>query len=405
MDFRECELSPILVEGVEKRREQLVGISRFIWENPEVGYEEYKASEILVNALEEGGFDITHKACGMETAFIAQLRSPHQGPCIALLAEYDSLGPLGHACGHNLFSVAAVGGALALADVLERTGGVVMVLGTPAEEGVVPDAGGKITMIEQGVFDNVDVAMMCHAEGRTIIERELVAATVLECTFTGKAAHAGGSPQEGINALNAGALTIMNINAYRQHLPPKVVINPVIQESSRIQNTIPEKCVLSMSVRAANKSILLNVLERVKNCIQAGAIATGCSVEITLRNKVYEDLVPNHSLALSFKQALDYLQVPSIQKETANYSWDVGNVSHVCPTLAPYIKIGPESLVGHTDEFREASNSQDGYGGMIVAAKAMALTAMCYLTDTALRKSVQAEFKAAHPEVTMSAPF
>lgn len=394
MDFRECELSPILVEGVEKRREQLVGISRFIWENPEVGYEEYKASEILVNALEEGGFDITHKACGMETAFIAQLRSPHQGPCIALLAEYDSLGPLGHACGHNLFSVAAVGGALALADVLERTGGVVMVLGTPAEEGVVPDAGGKITMIEQGVFDNVDVAMMCHAEGRTIIERELVAATVLECTFTGKAAHAGGSPQEGINALNAGALTIMNINAYRQHLPPRVVINPVIQESSRIQNTIPERCVLSMSVRASDRNTLHNVLERIGNCIQASALATGCTVETSLRNKIYEDLLPNHHLGLAFKEALDCLGVSSIQREAANYSWDVGNVSHVCPTLAPYIKIGPESLVGHTNEFREASNSPDGYEGMIVGAKAMALTGLRYLTDITLREKVQTEFKA-----------
>lgn len=394
MDLRERELSPILVEGVEKRREQLVGISRFIWENPEVGYKEYKACEILVSTLEENGFNITRKACGMDTAFIAQLRSTRQGPCIALLAEYDSLGDQGHACGHNLFSVAAVGSALALAEVLERIGGAVMVLGAPAEEGVVPDAGGKITMVEQGVFDNVDVAMMCHAEGRTIIERELVAATVLECTFTGKAAHAGGSPQEGINALNAGALTIMNINAYRQHLPPRVVINPVIQESSRIQNTIPERCVLSMSVRASDRNTLHNVLERIGNCIQASALATGCTVETSLRNKIYEDLLPNHHLGLAFKEALDCLGVSSIQREAANYSWDVGNVSHVCPTLAPYIKIGPESLVGHTNEFREASNSPDGYEGMIVGAKAMALTGLRYLTDITLREKVQTEFKA-----------
>ena len=249
-------------------------------------------------------------------------------------------------------------------------------------------------MVEQGVFDNVDVAMMCHAEGRTIIERELVAATVLECTFTGKAAHAGGSPQEGINALNAGALTIMNINAYRQHLPPRVVINPVIQESSRIQNTIPERCVLSMSVRASDRNTLHNVLERIGNCIQASALATGCTVETSLRNKIYEDLLPNHHLGLAFKEALDCLGVSSIQREAANYSWDVGNVSHVCPTLAPYIKIGPESLVGHTNEFREASNSPDGYEGMIVGAKAMALTGLRYLTDITLREKVQTEFKA-----------
>lgn len=394
MDLKDCELGRIVVDSVEKRREKLVGISKFIWENPEIGYKEYKACEILVDTLEENGFNVTRKACGMDTAFVAQLRSSRQGPCIALLAEYDSLGDQGHACGHNLFSVAAVGTALALADVLERTGGAVMVLGTPAEEGVVPNAGGKITMLEQGAFDNADIAMMCHAENRTIIERELAAATVLECVFTGKAAHAGGSPHEGINALSAGVLTINNINAYRQHMPPRAIVNPVIQESSKMQNTIPERCVLSMSVRASDRNTLHTVLERIGNCIQAGALATGCTVETSLRNRIYEDLLPNHHLGLAFKEALNCLGISSIQKEAANYSWDVGNVSHVCPTLAPYIKIGSESLVGHTNEFREASNSPDGYEGMIVGAKAMALTGLHYLTDATLREKVQNEFKA-----------
>lgn len=382
-----------IVNEIDDRKDELISLSSYIWNNPELGYEEYKACGVLSDALEKEGFEITKKAANLDTAFIAVKKSKKEGPCIALMSEYDALEGIGHGCGHNLFSVSAVGAAFGLSKIIDETGGTIMVIGTPAEEGTVPNAGGKVIMIEKGIFDNVDIAMICHAEGRTIIERELAASAVVEAIFTGKAAHAGGSPHEGINALSAGVLSINNINALRQHFLPRVVVNVIISEGGIGQNTIPDKCVLKMSVRADKKEVLGDVIEKVSNCVKAGALATGCGYEINMPKKIYENLVPNHNLALSFKEALDILGIPSIQSESANYGWDAGNVSHVCPTVAPYIKIGKDNLIGHTDEFREASNSKEGYDGMIVGAKAMAITTVSYLIDKELRERVQAEFK------------
>lgn len=382
-----------VLEEINQREEELINVSKFIWSNPEVGYEEYKASNELINVLEREGFEITRKVAGLDTAFVATKKSKKEGPCVGIMSEYDSLGKLGHACGHNLFSVSAVGAAVGLSKVIDEIGGTIKVIGTPAEEGIVPNAGGKVILLENGVFDDVDIAMICHAEGRTIIERELVASATLEVTFRGKAAHAGGAPHKGINALSAGIAAINNINALRQHFLPRVSVNAIITEGGVTENTIPDKCVIKMSVRAEKREVLSDVIEKVKNSVKAGAEFIGCSYKIEMPKKIYENLVPNHTLALSFKEALDILGVPSIQNESANYAWDVGNISHVCPTIAPYIKIGPSSLVGHTDEFREASNSEDGYKGMMIGAKAMAITCINYLTDKELQKEVLAEFE------------
>lgn len=384
----------IVLKEIELQKNQLIDMSKFIWSNPEIGYQEYQASRILSESLEKQGFEVTLKAAGLDTAFVGLKKGRKDGPCVAIMSEYDALEGLGHACGHNLFSVSAIGAAIGLSKVIDEVGGSIMVLGTPAEEGTVPNAGGKIHMIEKGLFDNVNLAMICHAEGRTIIERVLSASTVIEAVFTGKAAHAGGSTHEGINALSAGVLSINNINAIRQHFLPGVIVNVIISEGGIGQNTIPDKCLLKLSVRAEKGQVLEDVLNKVINCIKAGALATDCKYEIYSPKKAYENLIPNHNLGLSFKDALDYLGVPSIQRETASYSWDAGNVSHVCPTIAPYIKIGKENLVGHTDEFREASNSEEGLEAMIIGAKAMALTAIDYLTNIELREKIEIEFKA-----------
>lgn len=386
-------LVEIAINEIDNRKDELVELSNYIWHNPELGYKEYKACKVLADTLEKEGFQLTRKAAGLDTAFVAVKEGAKEGPCIALMAEYDALPEIGHACGHNLFSVSAVGAALGLSKVIDESGGTIMVIGTPAEEGTVPDAGGKIIMLEEGIFDNVDIAMICHAEGRTIVERQLVASAVVKAVFTGKAAHAGGSPHEGINALSAGILTINNINALRQHFLPRVVVNTIITEGGVTQNTIPDKCVLEMSVRADKREVLADVMEVINNCVKAGAIATGCSYEISSPKKTYENLISNHNLALAFKEALDILGEPSIPTEATNYGWDAGNVSHVCPTIAPYIKIGKEELVGHTDEFREASNSEEGYSGMLIGAKAMAITSISYIIDEDLRQKVEEEFK------------
>lgn len=382
-----------IMEEIDSKKDELVKLSQYIWENPELGYEEFKAKEVLCDYLEKEGFEVNRDVADLETAFVAVKNGKGKGPKVAIMSEYDALPEIGHACGHNVFSVASVGAAVGVAKVLEEIDGSIVVIGTPAEEGTVPNAGSKAILIEKGVFDDVDAAMMCHAEGRNIVERQLVASATMYASFKGKPAHAGGSPHEGINALTAGVLTINNINALRQHFLPRVIVNPIITEGGVAQNTIPDKCSMKFSIRADKKAVLYNVLEKVEKCIEAAALVTGCTHEHSLPNYIYEDLTPNHVLSNSFKSALDFLDISYLDFESANYAWDAGNVSYVCPTIAPYIKIGSENLVGHTEEFKAASNSEEGFNGMIIGAKAMALTTLDYLTSEELRKEVDAEFK------------
>lgn len=382
-----------IIEEIDSKKDELVKLSQYIWENPELGYKEIKAKEALCNYLEKQGFEVNRDVAGLETAFVAVKNGKGKGPKVAIMSEYDALPEIGHACGHNVFSVASIGAAIGVGKVLKEIDGSVSVIGTPAEEGTVPNAGSKAILIENGVFDDIDAAMMCHAEGRTIVERQLVASATMQASFKGKPAHAGGSPHEGINALTAGVLTINNINALRQHFLPRVIVNPIITEGGVAQNTIPDKCSMKFSIRSEKKAELYKVLEKVEKCIEAAALVTGCTYEHSLSNYIYEDLTPNHVLSNSFKANLDLLEVPYLDFESANYAWDVGNVSYVCPTIAPYIKIGPENLIGHTEGFKAASNSPEGFDGMIIGAKAMALTTLDYLTSEELRKEVAAEFK------------
>jgi len=392
MDDRYNKYLNKILDKIDAHKQEFISTSTYLWNNPEIGYKEYKASEALVKLLKTNGFEVDTNIAGLETAFIAAVKGKKPGPTIGLMSEYDALEGLGHACGHNLFSVASVAAAIGLKEVIDEIGGTVKVIGTPAEEGIVRNAGGKVILAENGVFNDIDIAMICHAEGRTIIERKLIAAMMLEVSFTGKAAHAGGSPEKGINALTAGVLTINNINALRQHFLPGTIVNPIITEGGIGHNTIPHKCELKMSIRAQNREILKDVLDMVKRCVEASALVTGCKYDINMPNKVYEDLRPNHALALAFKDALDYLGVDYIQREDANYSWDAGNISHLCPTIAPYIKIGSDNLVGHTEEFKNASCSEDGFNGMIIGAKAMAIASLRYLLDKELRDRVHSEF-------------
>lgn len=378
---------------IDNKREKFVDTAVYIWENPEIGYEEYKAMDILTKVLEEEGFKIEKNVAGMDTAFVAIKDSGKEGPRVGIVSEYDALPEIDHACGHNLFGVASIAAAIGLSKVIDEVGGSIKVLGSPAEEGTVPNAGGKIFMIQEGLFDDVDIAMMCHAEGRTIIERQLVASGAMKIVFKGKAAHAGGSPEMGINALSAAIGTINNINLMRQHFVNNVIVNPIITEGGIGMSTIPDKSVIEMTVRAETKEILKDVVGVINNCAKGAAIATGCSFEVEEPKLAYENLISNHNLALAFKDNLDLLGIPSIPSERTNYGWDIGNVSHICPTIAPYIKIGDESLVGHTDEFREASRSESGFDGMIVGAKAMALTSLDYIVDEEFRKKVDTEFK------------
>jgi amidohydrolase len=395
VNFMNSEMVDFMKKSIDSLAIELVTLSSDIWGHPEIGHKEFRTSKLLCDSLERHGFLVERGVAEMPTAFVA-----HKGsgsPNICFTAEYDALPGLGHACGHNLFCCSAIAGAAAFADWISSRNfsGTATVIGSPAEEGGAVDGGGcKVVLVEKGFFRDVDIAMISHADGSTVVERRLNAGVTIEVTFNGKPAHAGGSPERGINALTAGMLFINNINSCRQQFKALERVNPVICSSSSTANTIPDLCVIRVNLRAYDQSDLDELIAKVDNCIKAATLVSGCKEEHHHVSYPTSDLVPNHSLAQVWRSSLEELGVKNIvDSDRAGFCWDMGNVSHYCPTIAPYMTIGPKDLVGHTPEFRECANSKIAHTSMLNAAKAMAMTAATYASDLELRHSVRKEFQ------------
>lgn len=379
-----------ILDEINNIADQMREIASAIFAEPELGYQEFKSSARLADFLEANGFKVERGLLGMPTAFHAVYGSG-EGPQVAYLAEFDALPGLGHACGHNLFGTASCGAAVALARHLPA--GTVHVFGTPAEEGNVRDAGGKVPMADAGLFDHMDAVIAAHAEGRTILKQQLISRANLEMDFKGKAAHAAGAPEKGINAMDAAALAVMGINSLRQHMTHDVRIHGLLTDTGTSINTIPEFARLRYGVRARKPETLNNAIERVVNCARCCAHALGC--EFSYRHSAHSYYTMRHNMPLlhAFAANLDLLGESYIEEVSSSYSTDMGNVSFKAPSIHPYISIGGAQLVGHTPAFAEACNGEGGFKGMLLAARAMSLTGFDVLTSEALRKSVREAFE------------
>ena len=379
-----------ILDEINNIADQMREIASAIFAEPELGYQEFKSSARLADFLEANGFKVERGLLGMPTAFHAVYGSG-EGPQVAYLAEFDALPGLGHACGHNLFGTASCGAAVALARHLPA--GTVHVFGTPAEEGNVRDAGGKVPMADAGLFDHMDAVIAAHAEGRTILKQQLISRANLEMDFKGKAAHAAGAPEKGINAMDAAALAVMGINSLRQHMTHDVRIHGLLTDTGTSINTIPEFARLRYGVRARKPETLNNAIERVVNCARCCAHALGC--EFSYRHSAHSYYTMRHNMPLlhAFAANLDLLGESYIEEVSSSYSTDMGNVSFKAPSIHPDISIGGAQLVGHTPAFAEACNGEGGFKGMLLAARAMSLTGFDVLTSEALRKSVRESFE------------
>ena len=369
---------------------EMEAIATEIFNDPELGYAEFHASARHVDFLRAAGFQVETGILDMPTAYRAMV-TKGEGPKVAFLAEFDALPGLGHACGHNLFGTAAAAAGIALARTMES--GSVYVFGTPAEEGAVENAGGKIPMAQAGMFDGMDAVITCHAEGRTILRQDLISRAVLEMNFHGKSAHAAGAPEKGINALDAAALAIMGINSLRQHFTRDVRVHGIMSDGGIMVNTIPDFARLRYGVRAEKPATLDDVVARVVNCARCCAEALGCTFDHRFPARTYYTVRHNMSLLKAFAGNLDILGEKYIEHVASSYSTDVGNVSMRCPTIHPYISIGGAHLVGHTPAFAEASRSPEGFMGMKLSACAMAMTGLDVLTSAALRQESRREFE------------
>ncbi|SHK00273.1 amidohydrolase [Anaerobranca californiensis DSM 14826] len=380
-----------ILKFIGQREKEYFKLARYIWENPELGNQEYKAMDKLMEKLQSEGFIVEKGTAGLKTAFTAWYGGEKSGPTIALLAEYDALPQLGHGCGHNLIGVGAVLAAVSLKESVDLYGGKIMVIGTPAEE----TDGGKVIMVEKGVFDSVDVAMMIHPASSYESSGTSLAMEALQFDFYGKAAHGAASPHKGINALDAIVNMYVAISTLRQQLTSDIRIHGIISKGGEAANIIPDHTQGRYYVRAKEKDNLKEVIKKVKNCAHAAALATGCTVEISNYELSYDNLVSNAPLSQLFDDNLIQTGVSpdEIHKGLEHGSLDMGNVSQVVPAIHPYIKICEENIPAHTLEFKEAAGSEQGFNLFVKGIQALALTAFDLLSRQELVEEIKKEHK------------
>lgn len=383
------EVKAQVVEEVEAHRRELGQLSLRIHANPELGFQEVKAAAWLTRYLEDNGFSVERGICELPTAFRASYGTGR--PVIAILAEYDALPDLGHGCGHNLIATSAVGAAVASRPAINQFGGRVLVIGTPAEELY----GGKVIMANRGAFNGLDIAMMIHPGTRDNATTRALACQNLTVEFSGKAAHAAARPEAGINALEAMLQSFAAINSLRQHIRSTARVHGIITDGGQAPNVVPAHSAGSFIVRAADDDYLDELKQKVLNCFIGAATATGAQLQYKWDEVRYATLRNNLPLAQLFAQNMESLGRKVALADSGNGfgSTDMGNVSHLVPSIHPSVAIAKREVLVHSPEFALAAASKAGLKGLLDAAKAMAMTVADLVASPEVLAKVKQEFE------------
>ena len=375
--------------AVDRLADELEALSIKIHDQPELAYQEVQACAWLCEFLGKQGFKVEPGAGGVETAFRATIETG-EGPTVAILCEYDAQPGIGHASGHNVIATSGAGAGAALAAVrTQLPKGRIHVIGTPAEEG----GGGKIKLINAGLFKDVDAAMMIHGFDRTLLHQDLLGIARATFEFTGKASHASADPWEGINALDACVQTYNAVAMLRQQVRPDCRIHGIITSGGAAANIIPEYASATFYVRAPRIDTMWDLYRRVVACADGAAKAAGVSLTVTQHESVYEPMKSSRVLLDLFAANMTTVGLAEGDPiPDRKGSSDVGNVSQVVPTIQPMIGIAPEGMAIHTREFAEAAIQPLARRGMVAAAKTMALTTYDLLAHPAHVKAAKEEF-------------
>lgn len=383
-----------MLESIKKRAyeiedelgKEIEEVCDFIFNNPELGNEEYISSKYLVDKMKEYGFDTIYPYCNIDTAFRVEL-GDNNGPTIAFLAEYDALPGYGenkepaHACGHNWIAASTLGACMVLSKLKEKFKGKIVLIGTPAEE----STGGKCDLVKGGAFDDIDVCYQMHIEAFNNINCKALAMDSIEFTFKGVAAHAASHPHMGVNALDAVQLTFAGINALRQHVKSDVRIHGIVSDGGEAANIVPEKASCKFYIRASERSYLNEVTKKVINCAKGAELMTGAKLtyrnfenpfDNIINNKVLQDITKNNLIEVGITDILE-------GKDGPVGSTDIGNVSQVCPTMYTEIALDINPMVYvHENEFLNYANSKEAYDKLHKSVKAMVGCALeIYLED------------------------
>ncbi|MBC2711598.1 MAG: M20 family metallopeptidase [Desulfosarcina sp.] len=370
--------------------DKITAISRYLLENPETAYQEYKACEYLSRVLEKHDFEVEQGVGGVETAFFA--RPKDRGPgrtTVALLAEYDALPKIGHGCGHNLIAAASLGAAIGLQSALSDSAGGFVVVGTPAEEG----GGGKVRLIEAGVFNGINAAMMFHPSQQNIPGKDMLGRIKFKMEFHGRTSHASNSPDKGINALDALVLAFTNINALRQGLRSDGRIHGIITHGGDAPNIIPDYAAGLFYVRGASIRYRDEIFDKVVRCAQAAAMAVGAKVNIEIDGPKIDPFKHNPALQSAFTKNMELFDIAVDTDNGRRGSSDIGNLSHFLPAIHPFLSILDGGIAGHSTEFRDATDTDKGRATLLAAAKLLAMTAYDFLNSTRLQEQVAMDFR------------
>ena len=377
-----------LLAYIDEISPRLKQMSDFIFDNPEIGYEEFKAHKLLCDYLEEQGFTVTRSVSGLDTAFKAEYKVQGGGPKIGLLCEYDALAGLGHGCGHHMQGPSIVGAAVTLKKFLTKPA-TLLVYGTPAEE----TNSGKLIMAKEGVFDDLDVAFMMHGSDSTTVDCKSLALTMFEFNFQGKAAHAAIAPDQGISALE-GVIAFYNGMAYmREHVTDDVRLHGIITNGGKAPNIVPELASTQWYVRANTRGKLDKLIERVHNVAKGAALQTGTTVDWRVM-KSYDNKVNTPSLnelLLEYAHEVGADDISAPREKTG--STDFSSVTYRVPGACIRVKYVDRGVSSHSQRWIERGKSEHAFNAIVWGSKILALTVMKLVNEPERLAAIQAEFK------------
>ena len=393
-----------ITAAIDEASQSCRGVSQQIWDLKELGQQEAKSAALLKEELAKLGYKVTGdlkvpddlvKEGVAKTAFKAEMAGKGPGPTVTLMLEYDAL-PNGHACGHNLIATSGLLAAAGLAKVMKDTPGRVFVIGTPDEErGSM--GGGKVALLEGGHFDGSDVVFITHPADRWSLDQRFLAMKRAMFTFKGKSAHAAASPHKGVNALRAVLLTFNCVDSLREHLRQDVRIHGIVTKGGTAVNVVPELAQAEFACRALDTATMENAYAKIVTCAKAAELGTGATLEFKEPRVALKAPITDQPLLDLVEANLAALGVAKNQFRSSDEfgSSDLGMVSYAYPTVNLTFKIAPDGTAGHSDAFRDAANTDEGWKATIVAGKAVALSAYEMLTKPEKLKSVQDGFKEA----------
>ena len=380
---------------IDSNADELVRVSHEIHDHPEQNYEEVFASELLTRTANDLGVPVELGAFDCATGFSGDVGT---GPTVCIMSEYDALPEIGHGCGHNIIAAAGLGAAIALASLAKETGGRVRYMGTPAEEG----GGGKILMARNGALTGVDLAMMVHPADADLATIDAIALQQLLVEYSGQESHAAAAPHLGRNALDAAVLGYMAVATLRQHILPTERVHGIFLKSGDKPNIVPSEASTEWYVRSDNVTSLAALKPRVLASLESGAHACGCSVSHEWIGAAYADMVTNNTMgAMYANNAMRLGRTVSDPRHGGHRvvgSTDMGNVSHLVPSIHPMIASAPSGTSIHTRQFAQFARSPMADKAVLDGAKAMAMTAIDYWTSPERQVAVAAEFEAANPD-------